>query len=366
MSRKVPHEYLCFQTPGSVDMADLSFLQPGLVLQRGGEMTSQQVRDLQRSLRALGYLRGGIDGDFGSDTELAVRSLQIDLLVNDGTSCGGDGAAPIGVLDFNRGRVPAVTGIVDQGLARCIADMLDDPANVPTLPFAQDPKAENRKVGPTIGALPGQSVPVPFLIAILRQESGLRHYREPGTGDEDSYLVVGLDRNDPARPERITSRGYGVGQYTLFHHPPNPSEVATLMLDVAKNVQQAIAGLRRKLDHFVAGPNADTTADDRIAEHGRGPLRLCKYPVGDDRYLRDCRECAFAAGTENITPGVTPLYPGADQTYHATQYYPDAQYRNVPIRRNLPCDWAYAARRYNGSGMNSYHYQLRILLNLLE
>ena len=28
------------------------------------------------------------------------------------------------------------------------------------------------------------------------------------------------------------------------------------------------------------------------------------------------------------------------------------------------CDWPYAARQYNGAGLNSYHYQIAILKSL--
>lgn len=347
-------------------MADLSFRQPGLVLQRGGGgATQQQIRDLQHCLRSLGYLGGGIDGTFGPGTEVAVKALQWDLLLNDGSSTGGDGSAPIGVQAYNRGRVAAVTGRVDQSLVDCVSDILDDSRNAPTLPFVPNPVAENQRIAGEIAALPVQEVPIPFLLAILRQESGLRHYLEPAPGDADTFIVVGLDRNDQAHPERITSRGYGVGQYTLFHHPPSPQEVADIMLDIGKNLQMAIAELRSKFDRFVNGPDSGTRADDRVAEDGRGPLRTCKYAPGDARYMRDCRQCALAAGAQDIQPGVTPIYAGADQTYQPTQYYPTASYQSVPIRKNIGCDWPYAARRYNGSGMNSYHYQVRILRNLL-
>ena len=84
----------------------LSYQQVGLVLKRPGTgATDAQFRDLQRHLRALGYLRQGIDGAFGGGTEGAVKGLQDDLLHNDGG--GRDGQAPVRVRDCNDGRVAA-------------------------------------------------------------------------------------------------------------------------------------------------------------------------------------------------------------------------------------------------------------------
>lgn len=346
-------------------MADLSYQQPGLILEQGGTAaTPSQVSDLQRDLRALGYLRAVIDGVFGVGTEQAVKALQRDLLSNDGSSTEGDGPAPVRVLDYNRGRVRAVSGAVDQALVACLADILGD-TNFPRLPSVPDPVEQNREIIGQIQALPSPRVPPPFLMAILMQESGLRHFHEPGAGDTDTFIVAGLDCNDEARPERITSRGYGVGQYTLFHHPARPDEVGTIMRDVAKNLQMAIGELRGKFDHFVNGPEPATRADDRIAENGAGPLRLCKYAADDPRFMRDCRRCALAAGGQDIRSGVTRLYDGSPETFQPTPYYPDASYHGVPVRKNIGCDWPYAARRYNGSGVNSYHYQVRVLKNLL-
>ncbi len=107
-------------------MPGLSYRKTGLVLKRGGRGTRQQVKDLQRDLRRLGYLRSGIDGGFGPGTELALKALQHDLLNNAGRSTRGDGDASVRVLDYNRGRVDDVTGHVDKDLAGCIADILDD------------------------------------------------------------------------------------------------------------------------------------------------------------------------------------------------------------------------------------------------
>jgi len=80
--------------------------------------------------------------------------------------------------------------------------------------------------------------------------------------------------------------------------------------------------------------------------------------------MNDCRACAQAAASTAIAMG-DPYYPGATGQYSLTQYYKRPErYEDVPRREDIGCDWPYAARRYNGSGPNSYHYQTRILLRL--
>jgi hypothetical protein len=341
----------------------LSYRQPGLILRTGGVGASErQIKDLQRDLRRLGYLRKGIDGVFGRGTALAVKSLQHDLLNNDGSSRGNDGKAPVRVVDFNRG-ITAVTGAVAQSLVECISDMLDDP-KFSQLPFTPNPVEENQKILTELREMPRADVPTPFLLAILKQESNLRHFNEPTGKDEDTFIVVGLDTRSEAQ-FIITSRGFGAGQYTLFHHPPAPEEVTDFMLDATKNVQRATGELRDKFDHFVNGSTPGTRADDRIAETGPGPLRLCKFAVDDPRFLTDCRQCLVDAGLTDIVSGTTPLFTGASRTYQPTKLRPDfTLYPNVPVRKEIGCDWPYAVRRYNGGGMDSYHYQAQVLLNL--
>jgi peptidoglycan hydrolase-like protein with peptidoglycan-binding domain len=347
-------------------MPDLSYRQAGLVLKAGGGGASkQQIQDLQHDLRQLGYLRSGIDGVFGSGTTTAVMALQFDLINNNGNSSQADGNAPVRLVDFNQGRVAAPTGEADQGLVECISDILDD-ASVPALPSTADPVAENRKIVEQIRALPPAQTPTPFLMAILMQESGLKHFNEPRAGDEDTFIVVGLDTKDPAARHIVTSRGYGAGQYTLFHHPPRADEVSDFMLDVGKNLQKASRELRDKFDHFVNGPTSATRADDRQTEFGNGPLRLCKFDAGDPRFMKDCAQCVRGAGLQNIQQGVTPLFAGSDQTYQPVGPYKTASYEGVPVRAGLGCDWPYAVRRYNGSGMMSYNYQAIVLRNLVK
>lgn len=333
----------------------MSFVQPGLVLSQGGAATADQVKDLQRALRSLGYLAGGIDGKFQGGSAKAVSALQYDLLHNDGS--GSDGKAPVAVTSYNKGRVAAVTGACDQNLAQCIADMLNDPAFV-RLPVSANAAGENQSIRAKVAALPSTSVPTRFMIAILKQESDLRHYNEA-----DAYVYVGLDRNNEGTAQ-VTSRGYGIGQFTIFHHPPRVDEVSDFMNDPSKNVSKAQRELRDKFDHFVVGSSG---ASDRTAEIGTGPLRVCKYATTDRRYLTDCRQCAIDAGSRDIHQG-DPFYAGAKptDTMQPTQYYASAEYPNIPRREAIGCDWPYAVRRYNGSGVNSYHYQARILRNVRD
>lgn len=346
-------------------MPSRAYKKPGLILSRGLDAASPlQVKELQRDLRQLGYLFRGINGDFGHVTEQAVKALQHDLLNNHGESLKNDGNAPVSLSDYNKGRVVNVDGIMDQNLANCISNMLDDD-EYPKLPFAEKPAEANDKVISQLDRLKSDDVPLPFLKAIFKQESGLQHFYVPRNADEDCYIVVGMDTNAEQK-HIITSRGYGLGQYTLFHHPPKKSEVKDFMLGVKGNISKAIEELKNKFDNFVNGPPGGRRADDRFADgRSQNQLLICKYNESDPNYLTDCRKCATDAGTHDIIADETPYYTGSIHTYRKTQYHPGS-YKNVPIRKNIPCDWPYAMRRYNGSGVNSYNYQARVLKHLAK
>jgi hypothetical protein len=326
---------------------------------RAGGTPANIILDLQHDLRALGYLHYGIDGVWGGLLDAAIRSIRIDL------------CSPVhapAVAGANAGGVvvsapPDGTAGVEPVLADCIAALASDSAFT-KLPASSDAPGDNRRTFQAFRAMHSDRAPVPFLAAMLRQESDGRHYHEPTTSDSDSFVVVGLDKNDASQPDRITSRGYGLGQYTLFHHPPTPEERASFIDDPIGNLQMAFAELREKFDGFIKSTDADRRADDHEAEHPLRKLTLCKYQSTDPRYLSDCRNCALAAGTTDLHEG-NPVYPDATTLWGPTKYYLDRGYFGVPRRAAFPCDWPYAARRYNGSGINSFHYQARILRNLL-
>lgn len=342
-------------------MSTPSYAVAGLVLSPNPAFSSQ-VRDLQRDLRSLGYGMGPIDGVFGLGTATAIKALQFDLMNNDGSSSSKDGSAPVAVKNYNNGTVTSLTGVLDQGLAACITTMLADGA-FPKLPSSADPVTDNQGAIDAIAALPPTQVPTPFLMAILRQESGGMHFQAASNGD--TFVTIGLDRNNSDNPAAITSRGFGIGQYTLFHHPPTSDEVAAVITDPVKNVARAVNELSDRFNNYVNGSTPDTQADDRIAEVGTGPLRACQYPAGDSRYMKDCAQCLSNATLTNITAGVTAVYEGNSLDYGETQYH-QGSYNNVPVRKNIPCDWPYAVRRYNGGGVNSYDYQAEVLLRVLK
>lgn len=328
-----------------------------------GADESTLTKALQRDLRSLGYLRQGIDGDFGKGTDHAVRCLQHDLLHSAGPQSAGDGSAPVAIAAFNKGRVAAITGQVDAGLADCIEEMLN--ASIfPKVPSSPDPKAANEAVLRQLGDNPSRLAPTPIMLAMFQQESGGRHFRVPSGRDADNFVTVGLDFGDKDQPFVISSRGYGLGQYTLFHHPPRPDEVTDFIMDPVRNVTKAHTEFREKFDGFVAGPTSGRQADDRVAEHGKGPLRMCKFGPTDERFLRDCRNCAKEAGKLTIT-ATTAVHAGSDMTYGQQTLYP-LPLDGVPNRADFACDWPYAARRYNGSGPLSYNYQAKILRYLLS
>jgi hypothetical protein len=337
----------------------LVYRRSGLVLARGPGTAGPLVEALQTDLRKLGYLRSGIDGQFGEGTERAVRALQWDLLhaVQRGT----DGEAPVALRTFNRDRVTGITGILDEPLAACIEDILAD-SRVTPLPRSDDPARANREAFASVQALAGLRVPRPFLIAILLQESGGLHFRTPTANNADDFIVVGLDRNDKAQPDHITSRGYGMGQYTLFHHPPRADEVDSVMLDPTRNVQRAVSELNEKFEHFVGGPTPGRTADDRMAEFGAGELRRCRFAPGDPRFMTDCVRCAGEV-LMDVTAG-DRLHARTLDTLQPTDVHQQTAYRKIPDRAKLGCDWPYAVRRYNGAGVNSYHYQFQVLQRL--
>jgi hypothetical protein len=79
-----------------------------------------------------------------------------------------DGFAPVRITGYNGARVATITGELDQPLAACIADISDD--RFPKLPQSANADAENAGAVRAAAAMAGPDAPMPFVLAILKQE----------------------------------------------------------------------------------------------------------------------------------------------------------------------------------------------------
>lgn len=323
--------------------------------QAGGDVPDNHVAGLQTALKRLGYMGNNymrqVDGQFGrgGSTERAVKAIQYDLI--EGRLRG---------KDWNQGRIKEVNGVVDEQLAVIIKEMLDASSEeFFKVPFHPDPGRANRKAAKLLTEqeerIIAQGVPPTYLRAILKQETGMSHY------DLDGFVYVGCDETRPRYVYK--SRGWGMGQYTVTHHPPTPEEAAGFINDVVNNLGRAIQELREKFDRFVLSSSSKMMADERmgllppntgyIRGKGRGssPLVECKYSRRDAQYMRDCLNCVRKAGRK-------------DEFYNQAKYHKES-HQNVPVWSDIPCDWPVAVRRYNGSGPDSYAYRAEILWHIL-
>ena len=96
------------------------YRRAGLVLGRHTDSGDPRVKALQQDLRRLGYLRSGIDGNFGEGTERAVRALQWDLL--HAVSRGSDGEA-LGIVETRT--VAATLQAADAGVKGAAVELLE-------------------------------------------------------------------------------------------------------------------------------------------------------------------------------------------------------------------------------------------------
>ena len=266
----------------------LPYQQPGLTLSRAGSAQPDMVRSLQRHLRVLGYKGAGINGVYDNATERAVRSLQIDLLKPTQPAGSSSGISHYNSDTAGGARVTAVTGIVDQALAGCIGAMLAD-AQFAELPESDNAAGDNTRALAAIRTHTGSVAPSPFVVAIVQQESSGRHYLVPRAGDEDAFVTIGLDRNSKTEPDEITSRGYGLGQYTLEHHPPTAGEVR----DFIRDPSTTFSGFTSCCERNSIVPWSDLTIARMT---GRPSIRCCHsgYVAMHPRTPAICRTARIA------------------------------------------------------------------------
>jgi Putative peptidoglycan binding domain len=177
------------------------------------------------------------------------------------------------------------------------------------------------------------------------------------------YLRIGID----GWFGPVTERAVRALQFDLLYagRHGNDGDAPVAIRTFNRGRVAAVTGVvGERLAACIEDMTSGTQADDRLSKIGWGALRTCRYSQPDPRYLTDCARCA-AERLVDIGPS-TPLYPGTTATLHPTPYHPETAYSGVPERSRFGCDWPYAVRRYNGSGVNSYHYQYQVLQRLRQ
>ncbi len=105
----------------------------------------------------------------------------------------------------------------------------------------------------------------------------------------------------------------------------------------------------------VANPSGSLSI---TATHPIDPLRSCSLPM-IHRPVTLRKQASPSRSIQALL--IEPWLRSQFDTYLRT-----STLNASPARRAFPCDWPYAVRRYNGSGVNSYHYQAIVLGNLLK
>ncbi|MFH1562211.1 MAG: peptidoglycan-binding protein [Nitrospirota bacterium] len=305
--------------------------------------SGEHVYRLQTALKRLGFLGHNdikqVNGNFGKGgyTERAIRALQYDLINK-----------RIRGKDWNQGRIKEVNGIVDQNLALIIKTMLGaSDEEFFKVPYTKDRNEANKKAIQLLdeqeNKIISQSVPPTFIKAILKQETGMAHY------DVDGFVYIGCDEVSPLYVYK--SRGWGMGQYTITHHPPTLKEADEFINNPVNNVDKAVKELREKFDRYIVSNSLKQCADERIKIRGKSSLIECKYKKDSPMYIKDCMNCVKNAKRE-------------DEYYGELKWH-KSTHKNVPVWSDIPCDWPVAIRRYNGSGPNSYAYRAEVLWQIL-
>jgi len=96
---------------------------------------------------------------------------------------------------------------------------------------------------------------VPFLRAVAAAGKRSPALRGADQARCRSLRGGGLDRGSAGSPA-VTSRGYGAGRLTLFHHPPSSSEVRDLLVDIEKNVAAARGWLTSRSSSVSCRPDS--------------------------------------------------------------------------------------------------------------
>jgi len=290
-----------------------------------GSEKEAHVRSLQTALKRLGFYHGKIDGDFGRGTRRSVQAAQHELELE-------------------------ASGEVDEQTTEALSELLRqaEAGERWKLPKKDDPEVEvpedqmalYREImqEPThaFGLAEENGIPSYFAEALAEQEAGSDHF------DADGFVKIRCEfwsqyqRDSEEHPDyEIRYRSYGIMQLLDMGHPEDAftrgDEVGNitnreLRVSVAKNIE-AGANLLRSL----------LTGSE------------CIYDEDDERYY-ECKQCIEAIET-------------LERDWTETRFH-KWRSSDVPSFDSIPCGWAEAIRRYNGSGADAEAYRDEILTRI--
>jgi len=283
-------------------------------LQTRSEET-EHVRSLQTALKRLGFYHGKIDGIFGNGTRRSLQAAQHELEIE-------------------------ATGEVDDQTAEAIKELLRQAESGerwklprrtnPNVEVPEDQSALYRSI------MEENGIPPYFAEALAEQEAGSDHF------DEDGFVKIRCEfwsqyPHDEKEHQdyEIRYRSYGIMQLLDLGHPEDlytrGSEVGNitnkeLRESVAKNIEAGAHLLRSLL----------TGAE-------------CIYDDDDERHYQ-CKDCIREIET-------------VERDWSETRFH---RWRSeeVPSFDQIPCGWAEAIRRYNGSGADAEAYRDEILTRI--
>lgn len=280
-----------------------------------GSSEEAHVRSLQTALKRLGFYHSRIDGDFGRGTRRSVQAAQFEL------------------------ELPA-SGEVDDGTAEAITELLRqaEAGERWKLPKKDDPEVEvpEDQMALYREIMEENGIPSYFAEALAEQEAGSDHFDADGFVKMRCEFWYQYQRDEEEHPDyEIRYRSYGIMQLLDMGHPEDDytrgSEVGNitnkeLRESVAKNIEAGAHLLRNLLSG---------------AE--------CVYDEDDERHY-ECKQCIEAI--EKV-----------ERDWSETRFH---KWRSeaVPSFEQIPCGWAEAIRRYNGSGADAEAYRDEILTRI--
>jgi hypothetical protein len=286
-----------------------------------GSQEEYLVRKLQTALKRLGYYDTRIDGKFGRGTKRAVQAFQFDVFLEP-------------------------TGVVEKATANRLESLLLAYTYTRwVIPTKDEVSAPQDQMSLFVEVMTTLSIPLAFATALAEQEGNRNHF------DSDGFVKLRIEfwgqYQKGNRPDfQIRYRSYGMLQILDMGNPDDTytrgDEVCNITnreikYSVAKNIEAGACLLLSLL---------------------RG--NKCQYHEGDERWYA-CKACVQSVPTTpkdwtNTVEGVVErIAPRHRWKCNA-----------VPDYQQIPCGWAEAIRRYNGSGNEAFAYRDEILTRVVS